>query len=193
MSDSETATPSATAISDAIRQVVISIHKSGSDDGLTVNAVRTGAEQKLRVSAGFLKQGNWKEKSKKLIKEAVVCTHLDIGITMLHNHRKADTKPRTSIAETNLRQHQVQKRSPNPQLRRSLVRTRIRSQQPKVHPAEPKGKQQFPQRSKRSVQRLYPPTRNQRVHSPIRPWRTAISRMPKAKRPSSPRADRRRW
>lgn len=71
MSDSETATPSATAISDAIRQVVISIHKSGSDDGLTVNAVRTGAEQKLRVSAGFLKQGNWKEKSKKLIKEAV--------------------------------------------------------------------------------------------------------------------------
>ncbi|KAF1979657.1 hypothetical protein BU23DRAFT_548858 [Bimuria novae-zelandiae CBS 107.79] len=71
MSDSETDMPSVTAVSDAIRDVVISLYKAGDEDALTVNGVRIGAEQKLGVSAGFLKKADWKDNSKRLIKEAV--------------------------------------------------------------------------------------------------------------------------
>lgn len=72
MSDSEVDVPSAASVSKAIRDVVISIHKAGNDDDLTVNHVRTAAEQKLGIPAGFLKNGDWKNESKTLIKEAVV-------------------------------------------------------------------------------------------------------------------------
>jgi hypothetical protein len=73
MSDSETDAPSKAAVSNAIRDVVISVHKAGNDDDLTVNLVRTAAEKKLGVPAGFLKQNEWKNESKTLIKDAVVC------------------------------------------------------------------------------------------------------------------------
>ncbi|KAK7187342.1 hypothetical protein DPSP01_002473 [Paraphaeosphaeria sporulosa] len=71
MSHSETEVPSKAAVSRAIRDVVITIHKAGDDDNLTVNHVRTEAEQKLGLSAGFLKKDEWKNESKTMIKEAV--------------------------------------------------------------------------------------------------------------------------
>ncbi|KAL1595125.1 hypothetical protein SLS60_009812 [Paraconiothyrium brasiliense] len=71
MSDSETDVPSKAAVSNAIRDIVVSIHNAGNDDDLTVNHVRTGAEQKLGLPAGFLKKDEWKNESKDLIKEAV--------------------------------------------------------------------------------------------------------------------------
>lgn len=72
MSDSEADIPSKTAVSNAIRDVVISIHKAGNDDKLTVNHVRTEAERRLGLATGFLKEHEWKNESKTLIKEAVV-------------------------------------------------------------------------------------------------------------------------
>lgn len=74
MSDSETNEPSNAAVENAIRDVVIAIHKAGNDDELTVNHVRSAAEEKLGLGAGFLKQDEWKNASKTLIKEAVVCS-----------------------------------------------------------------------------------------------------------------------
>ncbi|KAF2445555.1 hypothetical protein P171DRAFT_430957 [Karstenula rhodostoma CBS 690.94] len=71
MSDSETDVPSEAAVSNVIRDVVISIHKAGNDDHLTVNHVRTEAEQKLRLPTGFLKKDEWKNESKTWIKDAV--------------------------------------------------------------------------------------------------------------------------
>jgi hypothetical protein len=73
MSDSETADiPTDTTIVRAIRDVVISIYKSGRTDDLTVRTVRERAEEELGLSGGFLKNEAWKQKSKDVIKEAVV-------------------------------------------------------------------------------------------------------------------------
>ncbi|KAJ4303419.1 hypothetical protein N0V90_002313 [Kalmusia sp. IMI 367209] len=71
MSDSETDVPSAATISRAIRDTVISIHKSGKDEDLTVKRVRARAEQTLGLTNGFLKNDDWKDKSKDLILKAV--------------------------------------------------------------------------------------------------------------------------
>jgi hypothetical protein len=75
MSDSEADVPSEAAISRALRDVVVSIHKSGKEDDLTVKRVRTRAEDKLRLPNGFFQHEDWKQKSKELILEAVVCIY----------------------------------------------------------------------------------------------------------------------
>ena len=42
-------------------------------DNLTVRLVRDNVEPKLGLEKGFLTQAQWKEKSKKIIKEYAVC------------------------------------------------------------------------------------------------------------------------
>ena len=77
MSDSETVDiPTEATISRALRDVVISIHKSGNTDDLTVKRVRARAEQQLGLPGGFLKSEDWKQKSQSLIHDAVVGWHI---------------------------------------------------------------------------------------------------------------------
>jgi hypothetical protein len=46
----------------------------GSDVPVTVNGVRQRVEETLDLDEGFFKEGNWKDKSKQIIKDAVVST-----------------------------------------------------------------------------------------------------------------------
>ncbi|KAF1963621.1 hypothetical protein CC80DRAFT_10362 [Byssothecium circinans] len=72
MSDSEMADiPAEATISRALRDVVISIHKAGNTNDLTVKRVRARAEEELGLPSGFLKSEDWKQKSQTLIHEAV--------------------------------------------------------------------------------------------------------------------------
>jgi hypothetical protein len=74
MSDSDSPNPpSDEAISEALRNVVISLHKAGDTDELTVKRVRTRAETSLGLPAGYLKgDEHWKQKSHEVILDAVV-------------------------------------------------------------------------------------------------------------------------
>ncbi|KAF2640404.1 hypothetical protein P280DRAFT_470072 [Massarina eburnea CBS 473.64] len=72
MSDSETTNlPAESAIVKALRDVVISIHKGGNTDDLTIKRVRARAETELGLPDGFLRRQEWKQKSQSLIHEAV--------------------------------------------------------------------------------------------------------------------------
>lgn len=70
MSDSEQ--PSDAAILKKLQEVVISLHKAGNTDDLTVKRVRTRAEQALSLPDGLLKGADWKQKSQDAIMKAVV-------------------------------------------------------------------------------------------------------------------------
>lgn len=76
MSDSQV--PSDAAIIKQLHDVVISLHKAGNTDDLTVKRVRTRAEEKLGLDAGFLKSSDWKQKSQDAIMEAVVSVDISI-------------------------------------------------------------------------------------------------------------------
>ncbi|KAF3033043.1 hypothetical protein E8E12_004592 [Didymella heteroderae] len=69
MSDSEQ--PSDAAILQKLQDVVISLHKAGNTDDLTVKRVRTRAEQALGLPDGLLKGADWKQKSQDAIVQAV--------------------------------------------------------------------------------------------------------------------------
>ncbi|KAF2711497.1 hypothetical protein K504DRAFT_465246 [Pleomassaria siparia CBS 279.74] len=75
MSDSEPGTPdrpSNAVISRALRDVVVAIHKTKKGEDLTVKRIRTKAEEKLGLTAGFFKTNvEWKQKSHDLILAAV--------------------------------------------------------------------------------------------------------------------------
>lgn len=64
--------PSEAAISRALRDAVIAIHRSGATENLTVKRVRARVETELRLPAGFLKNQDWKQKSNNVIHDAVV-------------------------------------------------------------------------------------------------------------------------
>lgn len=78
---SDSAIPTDAAIIKQLRDVVISLHKAGNTDDLTVKRVRTRAEQQLDLSAGFLKSSEWKQKSQDVIVEAVVSSYAGIDCT----------------------------------------------------------------------------------------------------------------
>ncbi|KAI4619018.1 hypothetical protein J4E83_005970 [Alternaria metachromatica] len=72
MSDSEADRPSEATISTKLRDIVIAIHKSGKSEDLTVKRVRARAEKELALDEGFFKtDSTWKEKSQKVIVDAV--------------------------------------------------------------------------------------------------------------------------
>jgi hypothetical protein len=94
MSDSEGAIPSGDAISQKLRDVVISIHKTAKPEDLTVKRVRVRAEKELSLPDGFLKKDPvWKQKSQDTILAAVVSIHLSCP------HHASDTN-RTNTART---------------------------------------------------------------------------------------------
>ena len=73
MSDSEAARPSEAVISRKLRDLVITIHKTGPTDDLTVKRIRTRAEKELGLEEGFFKTDpSWKQKSQEQIWDAVV-------------------------------------------------------------------------------------------------------------------------
>lgn len=74
MSDSDTPNlPSDEAISEALRNIVISLHKAGNDADLTLKRVRARAETSLGLPAGYLKgDQHWKLKSQSVITDAFV-------------------------------------------------------------------------------------------------------------------------
>jgi hypothetical protein len=73
MSDTEGGLPSEATISQKLRDVVISIHKTGKDEDLTIKRIRARAEKELSLPDGFLKKDvTWKQKSQDTISDAVV-------------------------------------------------------------------------------------------------------------------------
>jgi hypothetical protein len=68
--------PSEATVRKQLRDVVISLHKAGNTDDLTVKRVRTRAEEALGLEAGFFNKPDWKQKSKDTIVEAVVSSRL---------------------------------------------------------------------------------------------------------------------
>ncbi|KAF2268557.1 hypothetical protein CC78DRAFT_613262 [Lojkania enalia] len=72
MSDSEPVhVPSDEAIARKLEQTVISFHKSGNAEDITVKRVRARAEKELGLPADFLKESEkWKKRSSNVIKEA---------------------------------------------------------------------------------------------------------------------------
>lgn len=67
--------PSEAAITRKLEDVVISLHKAGNTDDLTVKRVRARAEEQLGLPAGLLKGADWKQKSQDAIMAAVVSAH----------------------------------------------------------------------------------------------------------------------
>lgn len=63
-----------TEIADAVRRIY-----HGPQE-LTVNAVREAVEKKLKLGEGFLKDGDWKAKSKQLVMDTLVSSHFDGSI-----------------------------------------------------------------------------------------------------------------
>ncbi|KAF3010788.1 hypothetical protein E8E13_007944 [Curvularia kusanoi] len=68
---SDSGQPSEAAVLKQLRDVVISLHRAGNSDDLTVKRVRTRAEEALGLEAGFFNNPEWKQKSKHTIVEAV--------------------------------------------------------------------------------------------------------------------------
>lgn len=64
--------PSEKELAAELAKTVREIYASGEHEGLTVNFVRSRAEEKLGLTAGFFKSEEWKTKSKELIKDTVV-------------------------------------------------------------------------------------------------------------------------
>ena len=64
-------TPSSQEIETELRKAVETVYKKD-PDSLTVKKVRTQVEQDLELEDGFFTSAEWKDKSKKLIKEWAV-------------------------------------------------------------------------------------------------------------------------
>jgi len=60
------------AIKTALATAVRRIYNGPDRDNLTVNFVREDVEKKLKLEEGFLKDGDWKAKSKQIILETMV-------------------------------------------------------------------------------------------------------------------------
>ena len=184
MSDKEADVPSAAAISGSIRDAVISIHKAGDDDNLTVNYVRGAAEEKLGLPAGLLKNGQWKDKSKQWIKEAVVCQAVVMGFLT-----RTNMSIRTAIVVTMLRQAPV-RRGPSKQSPRQDPKPRKRTKRPpKVPRAGPRENRQPLRRNPRSEGRTHYPTKNQRLRYLIPPWKGVMCLGQKTSHPYRLHAD----
>jgi hypothetical protein len=64
--------PTAKALAEELVTTVRDIYYSSDHDQLSVNLVRQRVESKLGLEDGFFKEGDWKVKSKNVIKDAVV-------------------------------------------------------------------------------------------------------------------------
>ncbi len=60
------------AIAKTLAEVVREIYNDPEGEELTVNYARQTAEEKLKLEAGFLKEGAWKAKSKDIIRDTLV-------------------------------------------------------------------------------------------------------------------------
>lgn len=65
-------TPAAKVLEAELASTVRDIYHSDARDELSVNLVRQRVETKLGLGKDFFKDGNWKAKSKQLIKDTVV-------------------------------------------------------------------------------------------------------------------------
>lgn len=59
------------ALESALRRVIKDHNKSGSNDAISVNDVRTKAEERLKLQTGFFKSEAWKAKSKRIIHDEI--------------------------------------------------------------------------------------------------------------------------
>jgi len=66
------ATATDKAIAETLADVVRQIYNDPEGAELTVNHARETAEEKLKLEDGFLKEGDWKAKSKKIIHDTLV-------------------------------------------------------------------------------------------------------------------------
>lgn len=66
--------PKKATIEKELAETVQRIYNGPDRDDLTVNYVRQKVEKKLNLDEGFLKDGDWKAKSKEIIHETLVCS-----------------------------------------------------------------------------------------------------------------------
>ena len=64
--------PKKATIEKELVDTVRRIYKTGNEDQLTVNFVRQAVEKKLKLEDDFLKEGEWKSKSKEIIHNTLV-------------------------------------------------------------------------------------------------------------------------
>lgn len=72
LSDIADALPSESRIEEQLRQTVAATFKAEDFDNLTVKKVRAAAAKTLSLDIDFLKEGTWKDRSKKIITDEVV-------------------------------------------------------------------------------------------------------------------------
>ena len=129
MSDSEVELPSEAAISQKLRDVVLSLHEAGDPDEITLKRVRARAEKELSLPNGFLKSSEWKDKSSSTITAAAVRTPVLVRITWIKL-----TSPRANYLNGPWRKRvkPPQYRSQNPSLQRRkpsrVLRAKARSE-----------------------------------------------------------------
>ena len=64
--------PKKATIEKELADTVRRVYKSSDKDQLTVNFARQAVEKKLKLGDGFLKEGEWKSKSKEIIHNTLV-------------------------------------------------------------------------------------------------------------------------
>jgi len=64
-------------IENALAEAVRHIFHNDEKDALTVNYARQVAEKKLKLQEGFLKEGNWKARSKRIVHDTLVCNSME--------------------------------------------------------------------------------------------------------------------
>jgi hypothetical protein len=72
--------PRKQAAKELTAELVIAVREIyNSDVPVTVNGVRQRVEEKLDLDEGFFKEADWKDKSKEIIKDAVVSTRTQLS------------------------------------------------------------------------------------------------------------------
>lgn len=112
---SDTEQPSEGAVLKQLRDVVISLHRAGNTDDLTVKRVRARTEEALGLEAGFLNNSDWKQKSKDAIVEAVVSGD-NRSFNNIANSRRTNTASKSQ--NLSLRQRSRSQRRSSKRLQR---------------------------------------------------------------------------
>ena len=72
-SSSSDAAPSDKVLERSLRHAVQAVYRSGDMEELTVKRIRKAAEEALKLHDGFFKGEDWKDRSKRIIEDEVVC------------------------------------------------------------------------------------------------------------------------
>ena len=119
-------------LADVVRQTY-----NGPDSALlSVNYVRQVVEEKLKLDDGFLKEGNWKSKSKQIILDTLVgCTRRIIWGRARDNCLQCFLRTRLKMPTQNLlkKSRRLPSKKPNPRPRMAAAARRSAQQRLRLH------------------------------------------------------------